>query len=108
MKQKTIYFLLIVLIFILIWFIKNKIDTFLYWNFSMLVPLVYTCIKLVQSKRIGTKDNRYQQIVIIFIALLLYLSLSNLGNLENLYRSVIPLFVGGVFIIVILFVIHKR
>lgn len=110
MKTKTIHLVLILVTFAFIWLIKSQLETYFYWDYSLMIPLFYLFyvnLKLFISEKSGLHENSFLVITYIFIGLILYYSLSNWGEFEIMYRRSIPLLVGGVLMIGILFVRNK-
>lgn len=110
MKTKTIHLVLILVTFAFIWLIKSQLETYFYWDYSLMIPLFYLFyvnLKLFISEKSGLHENSFLVITYIFIGLILYYSLSNWGEFEIMYRRAIPLLVGGVLMIGILFVRNK-
>lgn len=110
MKTKTIHLVLILVTFAFIWLIKSQLETYFYWDYSLMIPLFYLFyvnLKLFISEKSGLHENSFLVITNIFIGLILYYSLSNWGEFEIMYRRSIPLLVGGVLMIGILFVRNK-
>lgn len=110
MKTKTIHLVLLLVTFAFIWLIKSQLETYFYWDYSLMIPLFYLFyvnLKLFISEKSGLHDNCFLVITYIFIGLILYYSLSNWGEFEIMYRRAIPLLVGGVLMIGILFVRNK-
>jgi hypothetical protein len=110
MKTKTIHLVLILVTFAFIWLIKSQLETYFYWDYSLMIPLFYLFyvnLKLFISEKSGLHENSFLVITCIFIGLILYYSLSNWGEFEIMYRRSIPLLVGGVLMIGILFVRNK-
>lgn len=110
MKTKTIHLVLILVTFAFIWLIKSQLETYFYWDYSLMIPLFYLFyvnLKLFISEKSGLHENSFLVITCIFIGLILYYSLSNWGEFEIMYRRAIPLLVGGVLMIGILFVRNK-
>ena len=110
MITKTIHLVLILVTFAFIWLIKSQLETYFYWDYSLMIPLFYLFyvnLKLFISEKSGLHENSFLVITCIFIGLILYYSLSNWGEFEIMYRRAIPLLVGGVLMIGILFVRNK-
>ena len=110
MKTKTIHLVLILVTLAFIWLIKSQLETYFYWDYSLMIPLFYLFyvnLKLFISEKSGLHENSFLVITCIFIGLILYYSLSNWGEFEIMYRRAIPLLVGGVLMIGILFVRNK-
>ena len=110
MKTKTIHLVLLLVTFAFIWLIKSQLETYFFWDYSLMIPLFYLFyvnLKLFISEKSGLHDNCFLVITYIFIGLILYYSLSNWGEFEIMYRRSIPLLVGGVLMIGILFVRNK-
>lgn len=110
MKTKTIHLVLILVTFAFIWLIKSQLETYFYWDYSLMILLFYLFyvnLKLFISEKSGLHENSFLVITCIFIGLILYYSLSNWGEFEIMYRRSIPLLVGGVLMIGILFVRNK-